>query len=234
MPRPKQEEPRARSLRRAQAKALTRARLMAAAMDLLNLEGGSRLTASAICRRAGVAQSTFYVHFPDLRALLRSLGDELAVRRGVAVREARRRVRERPDAQAVRETFRIPLEEMTSNPDWYRMGLRVRYDPSSPLGDVVREMLRREREDLVDDLRLAGYDVTTDAGERGAQMIADCLAAMTEALAEGHLDGRYPDVEEILDVLVRIFFDGIASSFPADTSGHELRPSQAVEAKENP
>jgi TetR/AcrR family transcriptional regulator, fatty acid biosynthesis regulator len=209
-----QSAPPGRRLRRAEAKELTRARLVAAAMDLLNSEGGSRLSASAISRKAGVAQSTFYVHFHDLPELLRALGDELAVRRGVAVREARRKVREQPDAERVRETFRIPLEEMTSNPDWYQMGLRVRHDPSSPLGDVVREMLRREREDLVDDLRLAGYDMNTAAGERGARMIADCLAAMTESLAQGHVEGRYPDVEEILDVLVRIFFEGVASSFP--------------------
>jgi TetR/AcrR family transcriptional regulator, fatty acid biosynthesis regulator len=199
--------------RRAEMKELTRRRLMTSAMELLDEQGGSKLSVSAIARRAGIAQSTFYVHFDDLGQLLRELGEELAVHRGIAVRDARRRVRESPDAQGVRETFRIPLEEMTSRPEWYRMWLRARFDPESPLGDVVREMLDRERRDLVDDLILAGFPNETPLGHRSAEMVADCLAAMTEALARGRIEGRYPSNDEILDVLVRIFDGGIMSFF---------------------
>jgi TetR/AcrR family transcriptional regulator, fatty acid biosynthesis regulator len=200
-------------LRRAEMKELTRRRLMTSAMELLDEQGGSKLSVSAIARRAGIAQSTFYVHFDDLGQLLRELGEELAVHRGIAVRDARRRVRETPDAQGVRETFRIPLEEMTSRPEWYRMWLRARFDPESPLGDVVREMLDRERRDLVDDLILAGFPSNTTIEHRSAEMVADCLAAMTESLARGQIEGRYPSNEEILDVLVRIFDGGIMSFF---------------------
>jgi TetR/AcrR family transcriptional regulator, fatty acid biosynthesis regulator len=206
-------ERRGRTLRRAEMKELTRRRLVTSAMELLDEQGGSKLSVSAIARRAGVAQSTFYVHFDDLGQLLRELGEELAIHRGIAVREARRRVREDPDAQAVRETFRIPLEEMTSRPDWYRMWLRVRFDPESPLGDVVREMLDRERRDLVDDLVLAGFPIETPVERRIAEMVADCLATMTETLARGQIEGRYPDNDEILDVLVQIFYRGIMSFF---------------------
>jgi TetR/AcrR family transcriptional regulator, fatty acid biosynthesis regulator len=209
---------RGRPQRRADTKELTRRRLMTSAMELLDERGGSKLSVSAISRRAGVAQSTFYVHFSDLGELLRVLGDEMAVRRGIAVREARRRVREQTDVERVRETFRIPLEEMTSNPDWYRMGLRVKHDPESPLGEVVREMVARERQDLVEDLVLAGYPVDTPVKNRSAEMVADCLAAMTEALARGNIEGRYPDTDELLDVLVQIFFEGVIAFFePADS-----------------
>jgi TetR/AcrR family transcriptional regulator, fatty acid biosynthesis regulator len=203
----------ARPRQRAEAKELSRRRLMSSAMELLDEKGGSNLTASAVAQRAGMAQSSFYVHFSDLGALLRALGDEMAVRRGVGVREARRRVREQSDASRVRETFRIPLDEMISNPDWYRAGLRVKYDPESPLGEVVREMVAKEREDLVEDLMLAGYRIDTPPGRRSAEMVADCLASMTEVLAQGHIEGRYPDSEEILDVLVQIFYEGVISFF---------------------
>jgi TetR/AcrR family transcriptional regulator, fatty acid biosynthesis regulator len=202
-----------RSTTRAEGKELSRRRLLRAATELLDERGGSKLSVSAIARRAGMAQSSFYVHFRDLDDLLRTLGDEMAVRRGHAVREARRRVREDPDAERVRETFRIPLEEIVSNPEWYRSGLRALYDPESPLGDVIREMLARERRDLVDDLLLAGFRTDTPSDRRSVEMIADCLAAMTEALAQGHLEGRYPELEEILDVLVQVFFEGVSSYF---------------------
>lgn len=204
---------------RAEAKELSRLRLLRAATELLDEQGGSRLSVSAVARRAGMAQSSFYVHFDDLDALLRTLGDEMAVRRGTAVREARRRVREDPDAERVRETFRIPLEEIVSNPEWYRTGLRALYDPVSPLGEVIREMLARERRDLVDDLLLAGFRTDVPGRRRSVEMTADCLAAMTEALAQGYLDGRYTDLDEILDVLVQVFFGGFISFFDQDPSG---------------
>jgi TetR/AcrR family transcriptional regulator, fatty acid biosynthesis regulator len=200
-----------RSLSRAESKELTRRRLLNSAMALLS--GGDKLSVSAVSRHAGIAQSSFYVHFRDLDDLLQVLGDELAVRRNLAVREARRRVRERPDVERVRDSFRIPLEQIITNPDEYRAGLRARFDPDSPLGHVVRDFQEREREDLVEDLVLGGYEVDTPRRRRSAEMVADCLGAMTEVLARGSLDGRYADVEEILDVLVHIFFSGVASYF---------------------
>lgn len=208
-----------RRLTRSEAKELTRQRLITSAMTLLNAGGGEKLSASAVSRHAGVAQSTFYVHFRDLDHLLRSLGDELAVRRGVAVRDARRRVRERSDPERIRDTFRIPLEEMITNPDWYRAGLHARFDPDSALGDVVREMIDREREDLVEDLLLAGYTMDSTDDRRAAEMVADCLAGMTEVLARGNIEGRYPDVEQILDVLVQIFYRGVISFFDVEPEG---------------
>jgi TetR/AcrR family transcriptional regulator, fatty acid biosynthesis regulator len=215
---PRREPRPSRPASRAEAKELSRRRLLRAATELLDERGGSKLSVSAVARRAGMAQSSFYVHFHDLDDLLRTLGDEMAVRRGRAVREARRRVREDPDAERVRETFRIPLEEMVSNPEWYRTGLRALYDPESPLGEVIREMLARERRDLVDDLLLAGFRTDSPARRRSVEMTADCLASMTEALAQGHIEGRYADVDEILDVLVQIFFGGFISFFDQDVA----------------
>jgi hypothetical protein len=33
------------------------------------------------------------------------------------------------------------------------------------------------------------------------EMVADCIAAMVTALGEGHVEGRYPDLEEVVDLL---------------------------------
>jgi len=51
----------------------TRARLMAAACDLLDTAAPQDLTIAAICARAKVAAGTFYVHFADRQALLAEL-----------------------------------------------------------------------------------------------------------------------------------------------------------------
>jgi hypothetical protein len=46
-------------------------------------------------------------------------------------------------------------------------------------------------------------------------MAAEGLGAVTDALVLGHLEGRYPDVEEILDVLVA--FAEVGRPVPAPT-----------------
>jgi hypothetical protein len=32
-------------------------------------------------------------------------------------------------------------------------------------------------------------------------MVADCIDAMVSTLGEGHIEGRYPDLEEVIDLL---------------------------------
>lgn len=51
----------------------TRAALMAATCQLLSNTSPGKLRVSDICAQAGVAHGTFYVYFPDIRALLDSL-----------------------------------------------------------------------------------------------------------------------------------------------------------------
>ncbi len=47
-----------------------------------------------------------------------------------------------------------------------------------------------------------GYPSETAADLRRLHMIADGYIALTEGFALGHLSGRHPDIEEIVDVLV--------------------------------
>ena len=52
--------------------------------------------------------------------------------------------------------------------------------------------------------------ITSIRGTAFRGRIADGLVAVTEALVLGHLDGRYPDIDEILDVLVAFSSTGAA------------------------
>jgi hypothetical protein len=63
-------------------------------------------------------------------------------------------------------------------------------------------MIGNTRYDIVEELIQRGYPHDSPADVRRLQMIADGYIALTETLALGHLSGRYPDMEEIVDMLV--------------------------------
>ena len=54
----------------------------------------------------------------------------------------------------------------------------------------------------MEDLAAAGLTVETAEERRRAEMIADAIIGMTEALALGYMEGRYTEVEEMVDTLV--------------------------------
>ncbi|MFD0658836.1 hypothetical protein [Thermocatellispora tengchongensis] len=75
------------------------------------------------------------------------------------------------------------------------------------------ESRRTSRATLVRDLVAIGFPETTEADRRQVEMIADGLSALTESMALGHLEGRYPDLEECVDVLMA-FSRGYLSLLP--------------------
>ncbi|MFD0467026.1 TetR family transcriptional regulator [Nonomuraea thailandensis] len=117
-------------LTRSEAKDLTRRRLIRAALSILDEEGEAGLSTVKVAKAAGIAQSSFYVHFKDMQELLRVLAEEGGERLRGSMREARRRAREHPgDLDLHRETFRIPLESICRHPELLRIQIRARHDP---------------------------------------------------------------------------------------------------------
>jgi AcrR family transcriptional regulator len=192
-----------RPFTRKEVKAVTRARLLDAALRILDEEGEGALTTTNVTRLAGIAQPSFYVHFTDMDDLLHNLIDELALERLRHTRAARRDARSDPmDSERFRDTFRIPIAHSLAHPRLFRLLVRSRYDRSSPLGDWSRGVFESNRAALVEDLIELGMPDATEADRRRAEMVADSMIALTDALTLGHLEGRYPDIEEMIDVLV--------------------------------
>lgn len=187
---------------REEAKAESRRRLLEAGLDLIETEGQAGLTTGRIAERAGLAQPTFYVHFAGIDDLLESLLAEVLERWGNATIEARRRNLERPDQERFRETFRIPMLALAAHPRALRVVLASRHDPASAIGRWSADVWEQHRSGLVEDLRRSGFPTRTAAGRRRVEMIADGIMALTTELVLGHVDGRYPDLEEAIDVLV--------------------------------
>lgn len=192
----------ARTLRRKEVKAVTRGRLLEAALYILDEEGEGALTTTNVTSRAGIAQSSFYVHFTDMDDLLHGLIDELSLERLRSTRAARSESRDAPmDAERFRATFRIPIEHSIAHPRLFRLLAKSHHDRVTPLGDWSRGIYESNRAALVEDLVAIGIPYTTKSDRRRAEMVADGIVALTESLTLGHLEGRYPDVEEMIDIL---------------------------------
>jgi AcrR family transcriptional regulator len=192
-------------LTRRAAKERTRERLITAARELILSGDETRLAASAVAKRARVAGATFYEHFRSRDDLLKALADELFDELREKLAKSRREALAAPSSEKeLRQEFQTPLDVLAANPDLFRLSLRVRHYPASPLGDSSRRLSGNTRRDLVEELVARGYPHDGPEERRRLEMIADVHIAATEVLALGYLSGRYPDLNEVVDMLVLV------------------------------
>jgi TetR/AcrR family transcriptional regulator, fatty acid biosynthesis regulator len=211
-------------VQRAHAREQTRQRLLEAALAILESGGEAALTTTAITRRAGISQSGFYNYFADMEDMLCYLIDEVEGQRRSAAGAARRAARHAGLADAVRESFRETVTRTAAHPNLFRLLIRSRLDPASRVGAEARRQLVTTRANFMRGLEVAGVPMATAREKRLAGLIADGLVATLEGLLIDHLDGRSPDVEEILDALM-LFARGVPATArrrprsPADQAG---------------
>jgi TetR/AcrR family transcriptional regulator, fatty acid biosynthesis regulator len=193
---------------------VTRARMLEAAGRLLTEKGYGGLSASAVSRAAGVAQPTFYVHFRDKDDLLRAFGEAQMGALRARLRDARERVLAGQGVDAVRETFRIPLQTWLESPALLRLSMQEQHQAGSPVGAMVRQFREEVRQDLADDLVRFGLSANTAAEKEQVSLVAEAIVAQTEALALFYLEGRCKDLDAVIDVLTRFTVGVIGLSGP--------------------
>jgi TetR/AcrR family transcriptional regulator, fatty acid biosynthesis regulator len=198
-------------VQRAQAREQTRQRLLEAALAILESDGEAGLTTTAITRRAGISQSGFYNYFADMEDLLCHLIEDVERQRRTAADAARRAARPGGVIDAMRESFRETVIRTAAHPSLFRLLLRSRLDPASRVGAEARRQLATTHANFMRGLARGNLPMATDQDRRRASLIADGLIAARDAMLIGHLDGRYPDVEEILDALM-LFALGVPSA----------------------
>jgi AcrR family transcriptional regulator len=189
-------------LTRKEAKERTRQRLLDAVLELVRKEGLGGLTTGKVTEAAGIAQSSFYVHFTDmddaLEALARHLGDEIRA----IVRAERQKIDlsvGNPE-QALRGAYAASINAMLAEPAFTEILIGHRRDRMSPLGRCLRGVVDQARAELVSDLCAMGLaDV-----QPSLEVVAELIVGMTLAIVEGIFDGRLPDRDAALDGLVRM------------------------------
>jgi AcrR family transcriptional regulator len=190
-----------RTLTREEGKLITRRRLLEAAARVLRESGYGGLSVSAVAREAGVAQPTFYVHFADKDELVRTLAVEKVEELRRPLKEARAKLGVGDTVAAVRDAFRLPLQRLLEQPDLFRLYLQELHQPASPFGEQARKLQRELEKDLFDDLVAYGVPAKTEVQRARLQLAAEGMAALTQTFGLAFLDGRYKDLEAVIDVL---------------------------------
>lgn len=188
-------------LTRKQAKARTRIKLIDGLIEIVRAEGLAALTTSRVAERAGVSQSSFYVHFKDMNDALQAA----AIQIGGPVREAMNRERESLDVANPREAIRritdTAVSGMLAERAFAELFLALRRDPGSPLGQSFRALLDQIRGDLMADLDRFGL---TEERIPSRTVYTEVIIGQTLAVVEGLLDGRLDDKARAIDTLVDI------------------------------
>lgn len=201
-------------LTRKEAKELTRQRLIEAVLGHVRDHGLSGLTTGKVADQAGIAQSSFYVHFTDMDEALRAAADKAGSEIRALVREARAQMDlSNPDA-AYRAAYEGAIEALSNEHEFSELLLGHRRDKSSPLAEALRHVLEEARSDLAADLRRSPL---AQRFETDIDLYAELMVGMTMTVLEGFLDGRIPDREQALRVMARMTRALIGSS-PATKS----------------
>ncbi|MGY6501921.1 MAG: TetR/AcrR family transcriptional regulator [Acidimicrobiales bacterium] len=193
---------------RTESKARSRQRLLDAALEILDEGDVPDVTTVEVTKRAGLAQSSFYVHFSSVDHLLKDLVDEVWDQRREASRLARESVGLEPRDEYYRVRFTAHIQGLIAHPSVFRLVLRSRLDQASIVGQDARAQQAKSRQNLTEWLRTLGAPDDTDADRRRLAMMAAGLVAVNETIALGHLDGDFPEFDEVLEV-VQLFHETI-------------------------
>ncbi len=183
---------------RREAKAQTKQRLIDAMLEILHESGPLALTTGRIAERAGLAQPTFYVHFPDLEQAIEMAADEAGARL-IAILADQRKVLDAEDGGAaaggrLRRALRAALDGFAADRQITELFLRHRRDTASPFGNRFRAVLANGRDQLRE--ILGATDV------RSPDVAATLILGMVTGTVEGMLDGRVTDLDAAVDRLV--------------------------------
>jgi len=173
-------------LTRRESSAVTRRRLIEAAIDLVRAEGPAAATTGRIAGAAGLAQASFYAHFRDRDACLQAAAAEIGEHVHARLRAALLPIDERDRRGSIRRVYAALLDVFASERELTLLLIAHRADEASPLGAGLRASLARARADLVTAIRL--YGVRPSAAE--AACYAELLVSVMLGLAESVLAGR--------------------------------------------
>ena len=113
-------------------KAQTRARLLQAALDLLEARGEAAVTTVGVTQKAGIAQSAFYQHFANVEECLAAVAEQITNEIRTFVADARRKRLEAASGaggqleEAYRNMFKLASRQRSIHRLFLRLPLRSR------------------------------------------------------------------------------------------------------------
>ena len=200
-------------LSRQDAKAVTRRRLIDGALALARSEGLTALTTGRIAAQAGLAQSSFYVHFADRASCWREMGDVVGHQILDRIRNAQVQLfasLNRSDLQSANRAFHAAVfNALLDDPELIEVFLKLRRETTTPAGEGLHELERSARDRVIADMGKIGLDRAfgDDLG-----VFLDGVFGLIFGLTEGLLDGRNPDRERAIDMVAKMTYPALAEA----------------------
>lgn len=192
---------------RKDAKAATRQKLIDGAIALAREEGLAALTTGRIAAAAGLAQSSFYVHFPDRAACLREMGDaigEMVVEQIRIAGEAFFGNIALTDLKTANRAFYAQvIEALMQDRELLEVFLKFRREISSPAGVGMRSIEMKARAQVVEQMSRFGLDRAF--GESLSAYIDGSVGTLF-GLAEGLVDGRIEKLDHAVDMMAKMTY----------------------------
>jgi AcrR family transcriptional regulator len=188
-------------LTRKEAKERTRQRLIDAVLDHVRQHGLKGLTTGKVADQAGIAQSSFYVHFTDMDEALRAAADKAGAEIRTLIRDARHAMDFSDPDRAYVSAYEGSIAALLGEQEFTELLLSHRRDKSSPLAETLRHVLDDARADLAGDLTGAGW---AEWFEKDVDLYAELMVGMTLTVVEALLDGRIKDRDRALRALARM------------------------------
>lgn len=181
----------------------TRLKLINAAITLLREEGISALNTVNITKKAGIAQSGFYMHFKDLDECKKAAAEVIAddFREYIAVQRRKMHEINPDDLSLLKKHYEEILGIWKNERHLVEIFLRYRHD-FSPLGEVMQNLMNRFRSDLAEDLQniLALKGIANIKPSR-VKILADLLIGSISTIGEAIIKGEISDLSEAAEIL---------------------------------
>ena len=183
----------------------TRRALLAAAEQVFDEYSFDRASVSEITQRAGVAQGTFYLYFPDKQAIFIELVETLSHGLRAAIAEA---VADAPDRIAVeRRGFEVFFDYITEHRSFYKLVRESEF--------VAPELFRSYYDGFLEGY-VPGLEKAIADGEIGEgidpEVLAFCLMGVGEIIGLRYVVwGDRPLDPEVFEQVWRFMLRGIGS-----------------------
>lgn len=189
---------------RKEKRAATRERLIQAAIELLRREGAAALTTVSVTKAAGIVQSGFYMHFKNIDECKKAAAERVAKRIGDYVALHRRRMHslDPDDLELLRRHCEKMLEIFSAEKKFAEIFLNYRYD-ISPLGEAMRELKQRLRNDLVEDLSQIIFQnaLPPETQRERVALQAEIILAAALTVGEALIENRIGDIKIAAELL---------------------------------
>ncbi len=190
-----------------------RAQILEAARDLFVDKGYHSTTVDDIVGRVEVARGTFYLYFPDKRAVLETMVDDFFVRVTEAIKSIDLDDADRPPLLQLRANLRRLCELALAEPALMKILLYDVPGLDSELDAKLRDFyaaLRRFLEESLEEGQRIGL---VRDGDR-AIMVALGLGGLKEILLTAVTAGHPPSPTHLTDEIMRFFESGLLERGP--------------------